>query len=158
MSLFRGFSNSYFFLKQTMYDFNRRNLGYFSSQQTSIAIYFKSVVIDWISGNEKDIDKHVVKKTDEQNISKYINKLRNEDFSTNGILELYALNCIYYIPILVWVNDEILYIFKDKSFIDSSDIIKEEKDKLDKKLCINLQFILKDNSDIPNEIYCLYFI
>jgi len=174
LSIFRTFTNGYYWIKQSYYDLDNRNMGYYSNLQTSIANFFRSVIIDWIY-NDKNIDiinyelKKYINFRSSKNfnfIQDFINRL-NKDISTNTncIVELFILNKIYNIPIIVY-NDmsEVIYVFDDGikyNFYDDDKTKFNNKkfDKYRKREVILKSISIKlhlTNSDIPDQFFILY--
>ena len=172
MNLFRAYSNCYYWYKNKYSDTQIRNLGFYNPTQTTLAKNFRTDIIDWILNtmNTKYIPQNIIdyldikktKKLDEF-LEKYSVKLMNEiNDNTNSILELFVLNKINNIPIVV--HDEyntIIYIF-DKELLYNYNNKKELPQNLNKYVnnpdCINLRFIFKDKNDIkPKNIDAIYY-
>ncbi len=189
LSIFRAYSNAYYWIKNQYFDAENRNIGYYSSLQTDLASYFKSIVIDWLNDpkNYKLINQELIDYIDSRKNSKYIIsdfviRLGNDVYtSTNCIVELYILNKIQKIPIVVYNDDnQIMYIFDDGIIynINNSKSIPKKSEKYllmtnsnkshdtlskkkyvtdDPRYVINLRFSFITNSLVPDEIEVLYY-
>ena len=157
MAIFRCFSNCYFFLKQTIYDFEGRNLGYISRQQKALSVYFRSKTIDWLVENKMNLEK--ISKYIGGDIDKAISIIStvSSGINTNCVVELYSLNKIMKIPIIVWKGDEGLYVFDD-GIVDDKEAVDEIIKKVDKKLYINIQFSMDEGNNVPYELRSIYYI
>ena len=168
IALFRGYANAYYWLKNKYTDIQARNLGYYHPIQYDLATYFRGLVIDWLLKpiNRKKIPDNIksyVKfiKSFDDGIELFLTKLiKNIQSNSSYIFELYVLNQINQIPIVVYDEyNVIMYIF-DNEFIYIS--TKENDKKHDKYLnnpnYINLKFILKSEHDIiVNKLEVIYY-
>lgn len=170
LSIFRAYSNAFYWIRHPYFDIENRNLGYYSLLQTDLATYFRSAIIDWLndSKNYKLIHQEIVnymeiKKSSKNIISEFIVRLANDVATlTNDIVELYILNMIQKIPIVVYNDDnEITYIFddgiiyhykRDKVIPKKSELYTSSK----KHTVINLRFSFITHVSIPDEIEVLY--
>jgi len=171
LTIFRTYVNGYYWLKHPFYDVESRNLGYYSPLQTDLANYFKSIVIDWLSNTknteviERDVVKYMnIKKKSKNIISDYVTKLGSDTHTlTNCIIELYVINKIQQIPIVVYNNDnDVVYIFDDdiiwNKYIDTSKSnIIDKYTNLDKSTIINMQFSFISSGSVPDEIDIIYY-
>ncbi|QKF93820.1 putative very early transcription factor VETF [Fadolivirus algeromassiliense] len=172
MSLLRAYANGYTWVKQLYYDIESRNLGYYSNLQTDISNYFRSNIIDWITDkNNHNIILNDLKdyiETNKKNfINEFINKITKDIVvSTNGIVEMYVLNKVYNIPIIIYDKyNTIIYIidngviydkFKDEKAINSNKFTKY-KDVNNLKNFINIRFVSMSMSRIPINIEVAYY-
>jgi len=159
LSLLRAYTNSIYWIHHHYNNINDRNLGYYSITQTNLAYYFKNTIVEWLN-NKKNYD--IIKKKlfnymeirsiDE--IYLYINKINKiSNIMTNCITELYVLNIIKKIPIVVF-NDvnNIIYVFDEDIITDNfEDKYKQNKD------FINIKFTFLITTNIPNHIDVLMF-
>lgn len=164
LTIFRAYSNAYYWLKNQFYDNFTRNIGYYSTIQTELSYYFKSIIIDWLndSKNEFIIKQHIYKyldqtKTIKENINDIINKLSNDIYiTTNSIIELFILNQLHDIPIVVYDNDDnVIYMFDKKIILNSEnnmDFIIENR-----KNYINIKFNFITQINIPDKIEVIYY-
>lgn len=129
-SLLRAFSNSYYWLNNSIYDIKNRNLGYYSDLQTDLTNYFLGNIIDFASISTyftSYISKYI-------NISNYdyVQKITPSDtFYNNGFIEFLILSHLYKLQIVV--NDNYynpLYIIKNGDVIYNKSLnIKDNKYK-----------------------------
>ena len=172
ISLFRGYANCYIWLKHLYYDIESRNLGYYSNLQTDIANYFRSNIIDWIydKNNYDDIIQNLKQYIDtakKRFISDFINKISKDvTNTTNGIVELYILNKIHKIPIIIYDKyNTILYIIDSKVIYDkfiSKENINDKKFQDYKNInnlskYINIRFSSMSMSSVPLSIEAAYY-
>ncbi|AYV78750.1 MAG: early transcription factor VETF large subunit, partial [Edafosvirus sp.] len=175
LSIYRGYVNGYYWLRHPFYDVDNRNLGYYSLVQTDLANYFKSLTIDWLQNtkNRKDIENNLfkfmeTKKKSSDVINDFVIRLGNDVYTlTSGVVELYALNKIQKLPILVTDdNNNIVYIFDDGLVFNiydtnNNDITSKKYSKYTtidfKKTTINLRFSFITNKLIPDEVEILYY-
>ncbi len=170
ITLFRAYVNCYYWIKNNFYDDFTRNLGYYNPVQTDFANYFKSSIIDWLQdpNNSDEIkDKLLpymeIKKKSKDYINDFIVKLGNDmHILTNCIVELYILNKLEDIPILVYDDDDILiYVFNNGlkyNYYENKNKSKEV-DKLieNKTKYIVLKFTFISNKSIPDDIESIYY-
>ncbi len=170
ITLFRSYVNCYYWLKNNFYDDQTRNLGYYHPVQTDFANYFKSLIIDWLQepSNLKEIEDNLykymeIKKKSKDYINDFIVKLGNDmTILTNCITELYILNKIEQIPILVYDDDDILiYVFNNGikyNYYENKTKSKEiEKLLENKSKFITLKFTFISNKSIPDDIESIYY-
>lgn len=123
-SLFRAYTNGFFWIKNQYETIQYRNFGYIFPIQTQIANYFKSICVDTLIKLEKT-NKVLSNYTD--NITKYAYNLYTyQTIYTKCIPELIALNYKYNeIPIYIYdYNYNIIYI------IDETKVIYDKKIKV----------------------------
>ncbi|ATZ80744.1 early transcription factor large subunit [Bodo saltans virus] len=168
MSLFRAYSNGYYWVKNKYADMSLRNLGFYNPIQTDIAIHFMSIVIDWLikQTNMKRLTADILKflpksKNIDDSIQtltlKLIKDLQN---NTNCMIELFILNQINDIPIVVY--DEyhtIMYIFDNGLIYDINNKkdIATAKKYSNKPEFINIRFILNEHNTSIEKIEVIYF-
>ena len=170
LTIFRAYSNAYYWIKYPYYDLDLRNLGYYGLLQTDLASYFRSVVIDWLndSNNYKIIQEQIgkyidIKKSAREAINEFIIRLGDDvNAVTNCVVELFVLNKIQKIPIIVYNDDnDIIYIFDDGLIYEhkiNKNIPKKSENYINNKnSIINLRFNFVTNVDIPDEIEVLYY-
>lgn len=170
MTLIRAYVNCYYWIKNSYYDDITRNLGYYNPLQTDFANYFKSLVIDWLQEptNKDDIKDNLyeymeIKKKSKDYINDFIIKLGNDmHILSNCLVELYVLNKIEKIPILVMDDDDVLIYVIDNGFkynyYKNKNINKEVDKILEKKnKCITLRFTFISNKTIPDDIESIYY-
>jgi len=172
LSIFRAYSNAFYWIKHPYYDIENRNLGYYSSLQTDLATYFRSVIIDWLNDsknykliNQELVEYMEVKKNSKNIVSEYIIRMANDvNTLTNCIVELYVLNKIQKTPIVVYNDDnQVTYIFDDGLIYNLKSGNKNLPKKSDQYLTtkkfsvINLRFSFITHVSIPDEIEVLFF-
>jgi hypothetical protein len=170
MTLFRAYTNGYYWNKNKYSDMQIRNLGYYHPIQTDLAIYFKSAVVDWLlkPTNLKYITPNVKKYFNSKNniddlIEIFILKLTKEIANnTNCIFELFVINQINEIPIVVYDEyQSLIYVF-DKGLIFDANLNdkvgNEQKKYLNNPNYINLRFVLKTDDILVDRIDVIYFM
>lgn len=163
-TLFRAFSNGYYWLQNSLYDTTYRNIGYYSDLQTDLSNYFRSTVIDWLNNrnNKGYIEKHLMEYFEAKSVDDFIEKFvihvsKNADNVTTYNVELAILHSIYKTPIIVYDNyNKIIRVHNNNTIITKKTTKYEETDM--KKKSINIKFITTSGSNIPNNIQVLYFI
>jgi hypothetical protein len=157
LSIIRSYVNGYYWIKNIYYDNENRNLGYYNSIQTDLTNYFKSKIIDWLQNknNKNDILSNMNKYLDDNNINSFIVKLGSNNELTNGIIELYILNKIHKIPILVINNNNnIIYIFDNGIDNNIKNIDNNKYLYNDKYIKIRFHYI--KNNPYPYKIDSIY--
>lgn len=161
MTLFRAYTNSYIWLKQSYYDMNNRNLGYYSDLQTTIAVYFRGSVVEWLldKNNYSKLKDSVMKymKSDTTSVKQYaVIIAKNTTTNTVGIVELYVLNQLYSIPVAIHnSSNELLFIIDDKVY--DKDIPSKYKDIKFLKNVINIRYTLTEDKDVPTSTESVYY-
>jgi len=166
LQLFRAYVNAYYWLKNKYNNIDDRNLGYYNPMQTELANYFRSLVIDWLNetANRKNITKYIhSKKSSDEAVHEFILKLAKDDvILSDCVVELYVLSIINQIPIVVYNDNKVLYIFDNglvyKSTSDNN-IPEKYKDfsGKNKNDVINLKFSFISSKVYPEEIFTIYF-
>ena len=168
LSIFRAYVNGYYWLRHSYYDINSRNLGYYSQLQTDLSNYFRSLVIDWLQNNknkniiETDLIKYMGSNKSKDVINDFLIKLGTEvNTLTNCIVELYILNKIQRIPIIIFdENQTVIYIYDDGlkyHYKDNKIMTKKEIDGYIKSVKpIQIRFIFITQNIIPDEMYVIY--
>ncbi len=169
LTIFRAYSNGFYWVKHPFYDVASRNLGFYHPIQTDLSNYFRSLIADWLL--DKDHSKEIKERLNEYiNLSKKENSLRNyvlkltsDIFTTsNCLVELYVLSRIQQIPIYVYDDsNRILHIFDNGHVFKKNDNIKDTKfkkyhSKEIKKNSIHIRFSFLRNKEIPDEIEVIY--
>ncbi len=166
LSIFRAYVNSYFWNKQSYYDLGSRNLGYYSETQTTLANYFRSLVMDWLMDPENksiidNLRQYMDSSSQREQIQSYVMKLsRDITTVTQGIIELAIMNMIHKIPVILYnTNNEILYVF-DTGIKYDHNKSKSVPEKYTRGNTagkyINLIFGFSSGSTIPNFISAMY--
>lgn len=108
--LYRVYTNCFYWLKNSLLNVEYRNLGYYSILQTELANFFKSKVIDWILEiNNQNIlineFNSIINLKDINIIDEFKSYLAKINASLySNIIDLYILNQIYNIPIILYNN------------------------------------------------------
>jgi len=165
ISIFRAYSNGYYWLKNKYYDNDTRNLGYYSPLQSDFANNFKSMLISWLSdeNNTKLITKDMLthmdsRKTSNDPVRDYIYKLSKDVLTlSNGFTEMMILTEINpQMPILLYSdNEEVVRIFDSGKMYNMADSNKKLSE-YDPKNCINIKFEYTSNSSVPDKIEVIY--
>jgi hypothetical protein len=168
-SIIRAYANGYFWIKQKYYDLGSRNLGFYSELQTNLSNYFKSSIIDWLLDQKNtdiiinDLKEYPNIEDNKRPAEKYINIISKDlTTTTNGIIELYTLNRIYGIPIIVY-NDlnELLYVLDDGIKYNKNKTNSKIQDKYRKKEyvkdSINIRYASFSGADIPLNIEVIFY-
>jgi hypothetical protein len=158
-SIIRAYVNSYYWINNNLYDKNSRNLGYFSDLQEQITNVFKANIIDFILNNSfnKELMKDLKQYNDNDNFFlTSVNKFRNNENNTDGIVELIVLSYLFDYSIIVYDN------FNNVKYIFSKGIVKVNEKTIkkytnDKKNTIYLQFNLEEGNNVPNKIFSIYY-
>lgn len=162
-TVFRAFSNAYYWLLHPYNEANIRNLGYYSALQTNLSNIYKSQVIDWLlSPDNNDKINGIISYVKYGKIIEFTTKLSMDVHTlTNCIVELFALSIIN--ETIIYVNDEnfsIIYVFHPKNGIvydfkkqkTPFDIGKYQKFK--KNINLRFQYLSKNIS--PDKIETMY--
>ena len=172
MNLFRAYANCYYWNKNQYSDVQIRNLGFYHPIQSDLAINFKSYVINSILNpiNLKQMPENIiniinVKKSIEEYMEKFSIKLINEpEHNTSCIIELFILEKINNIPIVVYDEYQtIIYIFDNGLIYDNYNKKNKSTQNLLNKYInssetINLRFSFKNEYDIiPENIDSIYY-
>ena len=168
-SIIRAFINGFYWIKHDLYDITSRNLGYYSDIQNEFINIFRSSIVDWLN-IPNNIDKLNNLSEKEQNIlnneiiyssndnklftiNNYIIKLMESTTENNlGLFELFILNDIYNIPIIILFNNNLQYVINNG--------IKEKKSHvddyfIDTNIVINL--IITQKNLYPENIEIIYY-
>jgi hypothetical protein len=161
-SIIRAFVNCFYWINNSLYDDDSRNLGYLSDLQTSITYLFKANVIDFIQNNKNSekFSKYLKDyfKDDDNFFESAINKFRKSSFNTDGKIELFVLSYLIDIPIVVYDNySNVKYIFLQGEIKISEEIIKTytKEDRLVNTIFIKFDF--DGSNKIPKNIYSIYY-
>lgn len=173
LSYLRAYVNAFFWNKMPEYEIENRNLGYYSPVQTDVATYFRSLITDWLrdTKNYDEIMKNLLtylepKHNSKSVINDYIIKINNTVLTlTTGIVELYILNKLHNIPIIVHNdNNNIIYIFDNGIVFNlrNKDNINDTKYEIylkneGMKKALNMRFNFSANKVIPEEIEVIYY-
>ena len=159
-TIVRAYINSYFWLNNTLYDKEFRNLQYYSGLQEQITNLFKANLIDYILNNTfnkeftKDLEKYIDLKEGTNFFLSAINRFRKNKYNTNGIVELIVLSYMFRYPIIIYDNfNKVKYIFSNGMVKINENTIKKYQNI---KEIITLKFDYDGSNSIPHRIYSIY--
>jgi hypothetical protein len=164
ITLFRAYANGYYWIKNSFYDVDSRNLGFYNPLQTEIGNKLKSIIIEWLSdpNNKNNITKLMkdsmgVKLGAKDPVKEYIKRLAHDEKNiTNGITEFLILTKVIDYPVIIRNDiDDVLMIFNKGVLYDkpNRDIVK----KYDLKQSITLRYQYIGSTSIPDRIEILYY-
>jgi len=173
-SIIRGYINSYYWLHNSLYDKESRNLGYFSELQTVLTNLFKANIIDYISSilssdDEKsnDIKKEISKYLDKDSNKKtsmgisneIITRFRKNNYNTDGLIELTILSYMFSYPIVVFDNfNNVKYIFSNGKVDVNDKTSKKYTSESEHSKTIYIKFEYEGNNNIPANISSIYYM
>ena len=165
-SIIRAYINSYYWIKNPLYDVESRNLDYESALQTRMTQLFKANIIDWIQNNLHKSDNNKIItflqkyfKNENNFFESTLNKFRKLPYNTDGIVELFVLSYIIDTPIVVYDNySNIKYIFLQGEIPINADTIKKFTLESALNKTIFLKFDFDSSNTIPKNIYSIYYI
>ena len=164
ISIFRAYSNGYYWLINSYYDKDTRNLGYYNPLQSDLANRFKAAVIDWLSDPNKqhkispEMIENMESRTDTRNpVLDFVNRLSNEVSTIGtGVTELLVLSKVNHLVPIVVRSDayKVMHIFENGRHIQnpSDDVLTE----YDFTKTINIKFEYIGNSTSPDIIDVIY--
>lgn len=165
-SIIRAYVNSYYWILNSLYDKESRNLGYESELQDRLTYLFKANLIDYIINNvyneelKKDIGKYIELSKDilSKNIFySSINRLRKNSYNTDGILELIVLSYMFPYPIVVYDNYNVVkYIFSSGPVSINDKTIAKYTNESQYPKTIFLKFESEGSNSVPKKIYSIY--
>jgi len=172
-SYIRAYINGFYWIKHKAYTLDSRNLGFYSSLQNELINLFRSQIIDWlnvpdniesltkISNSVKELIKNPILYVDMESnykitINKYIiNLMENPIESNYGLFEIYILNRIHDIPVVIIYNDLPKFLVENKSVKELNNK-NENKDLLQPThICIGVD--ISHEKKYPNVIEAIYF-
>lgn len=166
-SVVRAYINSYYWLHNTLYDKESRNLGYESDIQEHLANLFKANLIDYIANNfyneelKKDIGKYIELNKDmlTKNIfTSAINRFRKNNYNTDGILELIVLSYMFPYPIVVYNNyNAVSNIFSSGPVSVNEKTIARYTHESEQSKTIFIKFDFEGSNKIPQRVYSIYY-
>ena len=170
-SVIRAYVNSYYWLHNTLYDKETRNLGYESEMQDRLTNLFKANMIDYVANNTNneefkkaihklfpnfELDKEMLNK----NIFKSaISAFRKNNFNTDGLFELLVLSYMFPYPIVVFDNfNAVKYIFSSGMVNVNDKTTQKYLQSSEQSKTIFLKFDYEGVNKIPKKIYSIYYI
>jgi hypothetical protein len=170
-SVIRAYVNSYYWLHNTLYDKETRNLGYESEMQDRLTNLFKANMIDYVANNtnneqfKKDIHKLFPNfELDKEMLSKNIFKsqistFRKNNFNTDGLFELLVLSYMFPYPIVVFDNfNAVKYIFSSGMVNVNDKTTQKYLNTSEQSKTIFLKFDYEGVNKIPKKIYSIYYV
>ena len=171
LSILRAYCNGYYWIKHNLYNVKLRNLGYYSKYQNEFLNLFRSYIIDWlnIDGNlnklaiidndtKKYINNEIINNINAKNsnlINSFIVKFMENDLEFNyALFELYILNDIHKISIVLSINNVITYTIEDGKILKIKNN-NYENYLNSNNICINLQLI--DDKQYPSIVEIYYY-
>ena len=161
-SIIRSFVNCLYWINNSLYDDDSRNLGYISDLQTSMTYLFKANIIDFIQNNKnsQSFSKYLKDyfKDDDNFFESAINKFRKSSFNTDGKIELFVLSHLIDIPIVVYDNfSNVKYIFLQGEVKTNDETIKTFTKDNKLTTTIFIKFDFDGSNKIPKNIYSIYY-
>lgn len=165
MTLLRAYSNGYYWLLDQYSDDESRNLGYYSSTQTTLVNYFRNNIINTLTNN-KNIISDKVKQLIDFNKKDFIENfcikiMRDTQTISNGVLELHILSIVNEIPIIVHDNyDNIIYIYNNGLVYNSKTDTKipiEYSGLENSRNAIHIKYTYGTGNIIPDKIDVIYY-
>ena len=158
-SIIRAFSNQYYWISNSLYDIDFRNLGYYNNLQTDLTNYFKSNIIDFLKDiSNKDYIKQNLLDYISKDINSYIYEIGNTSLTmNNGIAELMILSKIYNLEIIIFNNyNKIIYIIEFGKNILKFNSKKYNENYL--KNTINILYEYSSGTLSPNKVKSIYYL
>ncbi len=171
-TIYRAYANCYYWIKNSLYNKNYRNLGYVSQLQTDLSNYFKAIVIDWLMDKDnkdkiiQDLINYKYSKINAKDFfNKFLTKMRKNVANTSGFIELYVLSMVFpnVIHVLdnynqtIFIFQEGLRYYKNDSKLNSKSILDSYLKKEKLNTIINIKFDFITNKIIPSLIYSIYY-
>jgi hypothetical protein len=147
--IYRAIANNFYWIENKLLDNDVRNLGYYNNLQTDITNYIKSLLIDYLRNESNRSDIILYFKTLNINIKKeiydYKDRIsRNIEIYDEFIVELYIINKLLEIPIIIYNDYEtIISVFdNDIKYCKKYDIgnLKDVEKYKNNKNYINIKF------------------
>lgn len=153
-SILRAYANGYHWIENQFQDKSHRNIGYYSREQTDIMIYLKSLIINWMLDAKNEASAKQLLNDNMNGISdrEYVIKLVSAvSDSISGDVELFVLNQLQKIPIVIYSDDVVKKVFDGKIITSSFEKYENNKNT------INLQFEYITSKIIPSIVEVVYF-
>jgi len=164
-SIIRAFVNCYYWINNSLYDVQSRNLGYISDMQSMLTNQLKAKIIDFIfkikiEQTEK-FNKYIIKyyNNDETKFNDSINRFRKNAYNTNSKLELYILSLIIPVRIVVLNNySNIIGLYLQGEIPITDENIKNFTNEQTRNKTIFIKMDFDENNEIPKNIYSIYYL
>lgn len=109
-TIFRAFANVFYWINNQSSDKNIRNLGFYSTMQTTLANIYKSQVVKWLSEADDSIQKDAILKQ----ILPYVKYGKISEFVTRLSMDVSTLtNCVVELFVLSRLYDTLIYIYNE---------------------------------------------
>jgi hypothetical protein len=163
-SIIRAFVNCYYWINNSLYDIESRNLGYYSEMQTLLTNHFKANITDYIQNSKNEnndkYNQYLKKYFDDKKnfFNSSLNKFRKYIYNTNCKLELLVLSLLTDYRIVVYNNYyTVIYLFLQGEIEVNEENIKHfSKDEFKSKtIFIKLEF--DGNNTIPKNFSSIYY-
>jgi len=166
-SVIRAYVNSYYWLHNTLYDKETRNLGYESEMQDRLTNLFKANMIDYVANNttNENFKNDLHKIAPNFELSKDVNifksslsAFRKNNFNTDGLFELLVLSYMFPYPIVVFDNyNAVKYIFSSGLVSVNDKTTAKYLQTSEQSKTIFLKFDYEGTNKIPKKIYSIYY-
>ncbi len=166
-SVIRAYVNSYYWLHNTLYDKETRNLGYESEMQDRLTNLFKANMIDYVANNttNENFKNDLHKIAPNFELSKDVNifksslsAFRKNNFNTDGLFELLVLSYMFPYPIVVFDNyNAVKYIFSSGLVSVNDKTTAKYLQTSEQSKTIFLKFDYEGANKIPKKIYSIYY-
>ena len=161
-SIIRAYVNCFYWIKNSLYNYESRNLGFTSELQTQLSYLIKSIIIDFLQNddNSKYFTKLIKNRFSKKDnfFKSEINKFRKNIYNTDGITELTILSHIFPYPIIVFDNySHVKYIYLKGPVNVNKKTIKTYTNVKKKSSTICIKFDFEGSRDIPNKISSIYY-
>ena len=157
-SIIRSFVNCYYWINNTLYDIESRNLGYLSQMQTTLTNQLKAKIIDFILKMKTEQNNKYFK----NNIGYFnevISKFRKNSYNTDGKLELYILSFILDNRIVIYNNyNNVIGLYLQGEVEITNENIKTFTSEQFRNKTIFIKMEYDGSNTIPKNIYSIYYL
>lgn len=174
-AVFRAYVNCFYWLKNTYSDISYRNLGFYNQLQSDLVNLFKSFIIDYLQ-TKKRVRKLIsdigsILSITEQSIPDYLDYFIKSNIPKYiSILDLYILNQMHHIPIIVYNSfDNVVFIIDNgvkyissslhsSNTLNNNQLIQKYTEQSSKY--INIKYISTNPilTSTISTVYAMYFI
>jgi hypothetical protein len=166
-SIIRAYVNCFYWINNSLYDVESRNIGYFSELQTQLTNQFKAKIVDFLFKIKNDNDNKekylkYLKKYFNNDVNEFentINKFRKNSYNNSGNLELYILSFIIDTRIVVYNNyNNVIELYLNGEVpVTEENITNFTSDQFrNKTIFIKKEF--DGSNKIPKNISSIYYI
>lgn len=166
-TIFRTVANCMYWLNNTMYHPSDRNIGYVSTVQTDFSNFLKKQFIEYISLKSLSTLFAAINTIYAINKEKFKIVLKNKIHTTTDnqyhLVELFVINVLYSIPVVVCFDVEKIEFVIDKDDSNTSVIYTKRNypprfNTVEiRQKCINVKLEFKHNHDTPMHLYAMLF-